>query len=172
MGGYSLASIEYASTCQRTPMQPEYLPPSATLTEPVSKPRSSVVAVLLGGLVVDFLGTLAAAILAAVIVSAAIVSGGGGDAEVTAGLGSLAFLVAITAIGEILVAAGGYVAARWARRRPVAHGVAAGTLSLVLGLPFLLLPGATEPLWLVVVGLIVHVPLAALGGHLAGRRPA
>ena len=153
-------------------MQPEYVPPSATLTEPVPKPRSSIVAVLLGGLVVDTVGTILMAILAAVVVSAVVASRGGGEAEVTAALGSLAFLTSTFAIGEILVVAGGYVAARWARHRPVAHGMAAGALSLVLGLPFLLLPGAMEPVWPTVLSLIAQVPLAALGGHLAGRRVA
>jgi len=152
-------------------MQVEYRPPDAQLAEPVRfGTRSSVAAVLLGGLGVDFLGTLVASLLMAIAWGTVVTLRGGDAGQVEASLNSIAFLASASGVGGLLSLAGGYVAANWARRRSTTHGVAAGVLSLVLSLPFFLVPGATVPLWLTVAGLVLHLPLAASGGYIAGRR--
>jgi hypothetical protein len=145
-------------------MQPEFLPPSATLTEPRLKPRSSVVAVLLGGLGVNVLGAIA------IVAFVSALANRSGNRELPAALQSRAFLITTMAITGLRAIAAGYVAARWARRRPVAHGLAAGTLSLVLSLLLYLVPGASDRMWVMAATLIAQLPLAALGGYLAGRR--
>ncbi len=145
-------------------MQPEFLPPSSALTEPRLKPRSSIVAVLLGAVVVDSLGGGLTTIL---LTGTLITMSGGRQEEILSVLRSLGFRVAGVAIGAIFAVAGGYAAARWARRRPVAHAVATGIVSLLIGLPFAFRASVLE-WWL--LNVIVQVPLAALGGYFAGRR--
>ena len=148
-------------------MRPEYLPPRATLIERTPPPRSSVVAVLLGGLVVNGLGTIVAALVMTAVGSAGILH------PLALGLGTIAII-------ESLAIAGGYVAARRARRHPIAHGVATGALALVILIllaTMLRQPQPSEPgssdgvvgLWLILL-LTVQIPLAALGGRIAGRR--
>ena len=78
------------------------------------------------------------------------------------------FLVPSYVVGFLLTVLGGYVAARWAGYRFVAHAAASGAISLALGLPFILLASTFE--WHIVIGCIVQVPLAMAGGWLAKRR--
>lgn len=159
-------------------MEEPYRPPESRLVEPESgqpSPRSTLAAVLVGGLGVDFLGSLVVSI-PIVLVWAGIVANRGGTAEdLEAEFQSVGFVLSLSAAGASMALAGGYVAARWARRRPVFHGVAAGTLSLAMSLPFLLFP-SEQPggfaTGVLVLNYLLHVPLAAAGGHLAGRRAA
>lgn len=154
-------------------MHEAYRPPEAQLEDPPARPRSSVAAVLLGGLVVDFLGSMVAIVVMTMAMGIFAATSGAVDEErIAAMLDSTAFLITGSILGGAMAFAGGHVAARWARRRPVAHGVGAGLLSLGVSLPLFALPGALEPLWLTVAGLVLHLPLAGLGGYTAGRRMA
>ncbi|MCP5056181.1 MAG: hypothetical protein GY937_05570 [bacterium] len=143
-----------------------YRPPNAELRGPDLQPRSSFLAVLVGGLGVDFIGTFIIVFVVALVWEIVGLTSG---EDPGAYAGSLWFLAMSYAVGSFMTLAGGYVAARWARRRPVAHGLGAGMLSLVVGVPFFFLPGALEPLWLVAGGTALHLPLAATGGYLAAR---
>ncbi len=143
-----------------------YRPPNAELRGPDRRQRSSIQAVLVGGIVVDIIGTFAVLfvlMLAWTIVGLALGVDPGDLSD------SRWSVVMSYAVGSFMTLTGGYVAARWARRRPVAHGLAAGVLSFVVGIPFYFLPGALEPLWLVGAGTALHLPLAATGGYLASR---
>lgn len=133
-------------------------------------PRSSLIAVLLGGLVVDVLGSiLLVAMLASVLIAMAL-GAGGIDAQIETVTKSTAFTVSAAGGGALLVVAGGYTAAWWARRRPIAHALAAGCLSLIVsGLGFWLQRSDASTLWVDVASLVLHLPLAALGGYLYGR---
>jgi len=136
-------------------------------------PRSSIVAVLLGGFVVDFLGTL---VIGSIVTVAFLVPYGLGgepsDADVEAATSSALYLSIVSVVGAAATLAGGYTAARWARRRFVAHGVAAGGFSLLLAVPLMASPDAMEPFWLNASLIVAHVPIAALGGRLAAGRAA
>ena len=70
-------------------------------------------------------------------------------------------------VGLSFVAAGGFVAARKAGIRPVAHGACVGLASLALTLVLeLLAHDASEPLWFTVLSVGGIVPAGALGGLL------
>jgi hypothetical protein len=67
--------------------------------------------------------------------------------------------------------AGGWVAARVAGYRPLAHGVALALLMFVQGGLFLLHPAASQP-FLYQVFLVIFPPLAAIGGSALVRASA
>ena len=138
--------------------------PSAELRDPKAGPRSSIVAVLLGGLGVDFIGTRAVGIVMG-IVGAVVISATGGDTE--AWRESALYVALSHLLDAAMTLAGGFVAATWARNRPLLHSLAAGGLSLAL--VFVLGTGRPDPLWLAILGLVLHLPLAASGGYLASR---
>ncbi len=152
-------------------MQENYGPSSAPLVGAGARPpRSSLMAVLVGGLLVDVLGSiLLVAVLASVLIALAL-GAGGIDAEIETVSKSTAFTVIAAGGGALLVVAGGYTAAWWARRRPVVHALGAGGLSLVVsGIGFWLQRGEATSFWVDVASLVLHLPLAALGGYLYGR---
>jgi hypothetical protein len=127
--------------------------------------------VLLGGLVVDAIGSvLFVGVLASVLF--AISSGGGVGIEAVAK--SRTFTVAAALGGSLLVVAGGYTAAWWARRRPIALALCAGIVSLLAALPgFWIQRNDAGLFWTNVATLVLHLPLAVLGGYLWARsRPA
>ena len=154
-------------------MQDPYRSPSARL-DPVDErsPRSSLVAVLLGGFLVDFVGTIAMTVILAVGLGTVLAARGYGESDVVRWLDSAVYLYVASGLGLLMTIAGGYVAGRWARAREVWHGALAGALSLVLAIPFFLLPDATSPLWLDFLLVTIQVPAATCGGVLARRRAA
>jgi hypothetical protein len=124
------------------------------------------------GLLVDLGGTMLFAIGYAIL--QVVLHGGGsrvdlkGDTPTTTDL-------AVAAIGGLLfVALGGYVAARMARVRPVAHGTGVGLGTLVVTLILLLVaPDPSTPLWFSAVSVLGVVPAGSLGGSLSGlNQPA
>jgi hypothetical protein len=80
--------------------------------------------------------------------------------------GALVFVLLAWTVGS---AAGGWVAARLAPRRPVLHGMIIGALLLAGGLANLVM--IPHPLWFTIVGVAVFLPAACLGARL-GARPA
>jgi putative membrane protein (TIGR04086 family) len=73
-------------------------------------------------------------------------------------------------VGLSFVAAGGFVAAKKADIRPVAHGVCVGLACLALTLVLeLLAHDASEPLWFTATSVIGVVPAGAVGGLLARK---
>ncbi|HEU4428612.1 MAG TPA: hypothetical protein VFT98_07650 [Myxococcota bacterium] len=150
-----------------------YEPPATALPEPApaASKRFRFVPVLVGGALIDFLGTNVVGFILASVVAAVLLAQGVSGGEVEKDLTTNPLLLAASyGLGAGLTLLGGYVAARWAGLRFVLHGAAAGALSLALGLPFLFM--ATPWDWFVYVGLTIQVPLAAAGGWLAARRVA
>jgi len=152
-------------------MQDPYRSPSARL-DPLDErsPRSSIVAILLGGLLVDFFGTIVVSVILAVALGTVLAARGYAEPDVVRWLDSDAYLYVTSAFGLLMTIAGGYVAGRWARVREVWHGALAGALSLVLGIPFLLLPEGLDPLWLNLLLRTIQIPAAMFGGRQAQRR--
>jgi hypothetical protein len=139
-------------------MQDNYGPSSAPLVDAEGqRPRSSLAAIVLGGLVVDVAGSmLFVAVLASVLLAVAM-QAGGIDTQIETVSESTTFTLFAATGGSLLVVAGGYTAAWWARRRPIAHGF------------WLARSGAAASFWIDVASLALHLPLAALGGYLYGR---
>ncbi len=75
------------------------------------------------------------------------------------------------AYGLMSVAAGGYVAAYIARRRPVQHAAAMGILQSGLTIMAMLSPTATHAArWVWIVTAILTIPAAVVGGVVCQRR--
>ncbi len=150
-------------------MQEKYGPSSAPLLGAGARPpRSSLVAVLLGGLVVDVLGSILLVAVTSSVLIAVALGGGGLDAQIEKVAKSIPFIAIAAGGGALLVIAGGYTAAWWARRHPVVHALGAGSLSLVVS-GFVFWLQASDTFWVDVASLALHLPLAVLGGWLYAR---
>ena len=135
------------------------------------KPR----AVLVGG-VVDLFGTIMAGFVLMNAYAITRIAGGAltlEDLERNGGLdflqmylGDSLVLVANLLLGLLMTAVGGYVAARLAGGvLPLFHGLLAGVASLVGGFVFFGGGGGAElPGWMLVLGYLLHLPAAVLGG--------
>jgi peptidoglycan/LPS O-acetylase OafA/YrhL len=78
-------------------------------------------------------------------------------------IGVLIFVLAYTAAFGI---AGGYVAARFADRRPVAHALALGIVALIISTVITIFAWSTRPAWYHIMALLLVLPAALLGGKL------
>jgi FtsH-binding integral membrane protein len=78
-------------------------------------------------------------------------------------MGVLMFVLAYTAVFGIT---GGYVTARFADRRPVAHAMALGVVALTISIIITIFAWSSRPAWYHIVALLLIVPAAALGGKL------
>ena len=83
------------------------------------------------------------------------------------GTGYLALNLVVSALGA---AAGGWVAAHLARRRPVAHATVLAVLLLAAGIAMLGRPQPGQPSWYPTVLLVLGPVGALLGGLLRGTR--
>jgi hypothetical protein len=108
----------------------------------------------------------------ALVVLAALLAGpeGGAEESVARLSESWTFLMISMILGGACTVLGGYVAGRIARHSFLKHALAAGALSLVIGIA--LFRGDDGPYagLLALLGYGLHLPLALLGGWLAGRR--
>lgn len=77
-----------------------------------------------------------------------------------------AFLLVSVAAGLALTVLGGYVAARMAREHEAFHAGMVGVIATAFGLLFF----GQAPIWIDAANLLVVVPAALYGGHLAQRR--
>ena len=153
-----------------------YRPPDAALADPegpVPSGRFRWRPVLLGGFVVDYLGSILAGVVLGVGFTLFEVARGAAPNEAAQQLQNApGFLWLIRGIGVSLTFLGGYVAARRAGTRFLLHACAAGAIPLVLvAVRRLLLPSvASAPMWITSLSYVVQVPVAAAGGWLAARR--
>lgn len=76
------------------------------------------------------------------------------------------FLLGSVIIGTLVTIVGGYVAARIAKKEPYLNASIIGVLGIVLGV----LLANNYPLWFNVLGFVMVLPAALLGGHLAKSR--
>jgi hypothetical protein len=109
----------------------------------------------------------------ALVVVAALLTGpaqGGAEESVARLSESWTFLMLSMILGGACTVLGGYVAGRIARHSFLKHALVAGALSLVVGLA--LFHGDEGPYagLLAFLGYGLHLPLALLGGWLAGQR--
>lgn len=77
--------------------------------------------------------------------------------------GGLMVMLAYTALFGFV---GGYVTARIAIRRPMAHALAVGCLALVFGIATAIIAWSTAPAWYHLTTLVLTVPVAVAGGKL------
>jgi hypothetical protein len=78
---------------------------------------------------------------------------------------SPSFLLFNIVFGSLTTMAGGFVAARLAKRYPYFNGFAVGVLGLAFGLLF----WGSNPLWFNLFALATVIPTALLGAHIAVR---
>ena len=96
--------------------------------------RWSVTAILIGAMV-DIGGSFAVGMMIVVIEGVKLVAKGVPQEELTARLNAdTGYLISAMVIGLFFSAVGGFVAAKLARRRELAHGAGAAALSLLFGL--------------------------------------
>ena len=76
---------------------------------------------------------------------------------------SLVYLVSLM-LGLGCTVLGRFVCARIAKREEVKHSAIMGVAGLVLAL---LSTGGPEPIWYLIIGVILTVPLAVVGGYIA-----
>lgn len=81
------------------------------------------------------------------------------------------WLLALLVPDIVLMIAAGYVTARVALRRPIAHAVALGAVMVALGLTWMLVFRGWLPMWYQVVLVSIAVPAAATGGSLRAQSP-
>ena len=76
------------------------------------------------------------------------------------------FLLWSLILGTLSTIVAGYVAARIAKKEPYLNAGVVGVLGIAIGLIF----SADYPLWFNVLGFLLVIPAALLGGHLARPR--
>lgn len=85
--------------------------------------------------------------------------------DLAAVINSPSFLLFNIVFGSLTTMAGGFVAARLAKRYPYFNGFAVGVLGLAFGLLF----WGSNPLWFNLFALATVIPTAVLGAHIAVR---
>jgi|SRR6185503_17530422 len=97
-------------------------------------------------------------------------SRGASQQEIYAAMYSSAFVAALTCLGLLLNALGGFVAASLIKRRHLLYGGLSALPCLVLGLFSILNPLPSYfPLWSILLGWFLCIPFGMLGGHVASR---
>jgi len=129
-------------------------------------------AILIGTLV-DLCGSVAPVMAFGFIQGFRMASQGVPEAERQARLTAL-FQNPVMLLGGLVLGAafsflGGFVAARIAKNAEIMHSGVVGGIGTVLGLLFLASP-ESGPLWAEVAGILLTIPVAILGGHVAGGR--
>jgi hypothetical protein len=76
------------------------------------------------------------------------------------------FVLASFVCGTITTILGGYLAARLAKGFPYYNGLAIG----VVGVVYVLFFAGDGPLWYTIVGVLLTIPLAIFGAHIARKR--
>lgn len=139
------------------------------LPEPVDR-RFRWKAILLGS-ATDLVGSAIAGVALVVVFSVLGGSGEGGAEAALERLGqSWPFLLISMVVGGGFTVLGGYVAGRIARHSFLKHALAAGGLSLALGILLFRSDDGPYSGIVAILGYGLHLPLALLGGWLAWRR--
>jgi|SRR5262245_78244 len=148
-------------------MSDPYTPPGSPVGDPPeARRRSSILAVVLG-FFTDIGATMIFGLVLA-IAGGAGAAAGGASAE---GIGAIVersagFQLLGLAGGLACTALGGYVAARFANHAEYANAFAVGVASLVFGEVMLLVQPQDYPVWLRLLGDVLVIPAALVGGHL------
>ena len=148
-------------------MPDPYTPPGSPVGDPPeARRRSSVLAVALG-FFVDIGATMIFGIALAIVGGAGLAAGGASPEAIDAIVErSAGFQLLGLAGGLSCTALGGYFAARFANHSEYANAFAVGLASLVFGEVMLLIQPQDYPFWLRLLGDILVIPAALVGGHL------
>ena len=152
-----------------------YHPPSADLIHGPARraPIKSALLAVLAGVGIDFIGTNVVGLVAMFSLGTSLVpldptSVEFGEELVRHPL----YYWPMVVVGVSFLLAAGYAAGRWASHRPVFFAGVAGVSSLLLAALFMMgsgLPETAAPRWFDLGLFVLHVPIACLGGWLAGR---
>ena len=117
------------------------------------------------GVLVDIGGSMVAAVIFAIIYSIFLAQQGYSPDEIESMMttSSLVYFVSLI-LGLACTVLGGFVCARIAKREEVKHSAIVGAVGVVLAL---LSTGGPEPIWYLIIGVILTVPLAVVGGYIA-----
>jgi hypothetical protein len=113
-------------------------------------PKISIKAILIGTLV-DIGGSILVGVVIAIVLGIDFLTSGG------------AVLAASVVIGWGFTFLGGYVAARIAETAELMHSAIVGAIGVIFGLA----SWTWYPVWVIVPGLALTIPMAMLGGHFA-----
>jgi hypothetical protein len=91
--------------------------------------------------------------------------GYGPHAIIGGGVAAIALLY-----GTFSILIGGYITGMISRAKYVMNGVILGCVGLLIAIPVNIKFWSQAPAWYHIVGLLVVVPVSALGAHLAGKR--
>jgi hypothetical protein len=144
-----------------------YTPPGSPVGDPPdARRRSSLLAVVLGFLA-DIGGTMVFGFVLAIVGGVGLAASGVDPRSAEAIVErSAGFLLLGLAGGLVCTALGGYVAARFANHSEYANAFAVGLVSLVFGEVMMLVQPQDYPLWLRLLGDVLVIPAALVGGHL------
>jgi hypothetical protein len=151
--------------------QDPYQPPTAPVRDvDRGRRRSTLRAVFLGALA-DIGGTIVAGMVLALLLPGLAAPVPNADPSIPAAP-SVGFQWFSLLVGLCFTALGGYVAARVADRREYFHAVLVGVVSLVLGELMVGMSPEGYPLAQRLVGDLLVIPAALLGGHLRFNQKA
>lgn len=129
--------------------------------------KLSVKAVAIG-LVVDIGGSLGVGFLVGIVTGIYLgVKGVPPDRMAQTLYGSFVFLLVSLIIGLFFTGLGGYIAAKIAKTAELKHAFVLGILVELLGVLFIVLSSNPGSPAFNIVGLILTIPIAVLGGYLA-----
>ena len=148
-------------------MPDPYTPPGSPVGDPPdARRRSSILAVVLG-FFTDIGATMIFGLVLAIVGGAGLSVGGASPEAIDAIVErSAGFQLLGLAGGLACTALGGYVAARFANHAEYANAFAVGVASLVFGEAMLAIQPQDYPIWLRLLGDVLVIPAALVGGHL------
>jgi hypothetical protein len=120
------------------------------------------------GVLIDIVGSILLGVALGILVVA--INGTTTSAENLAALNDNVYVDLFGLLGSIFCTAlGGYVAARMTLPDGFINSLAVGVLSVVLGIILVLLVPGITPAWKILVGVLLTIPAALVGGKIATR---
>lgn len=126
---------------------------------------------IIAGLLIDIAGSVGFGILTGVVVAVIAGAGGNTSSEFITALQANVYLKAFGLVeGTLFTGLGAFVTAQMSGPEGIRNALAMGTLSLLFGIVFAVIMPDKTPEWLVIIGMILTIPAAYIGGRL-GTRP-
>jgi len=144
-----------------------YTPPSAPVRDRDPEASGSTWKAVTFGVLSDIVGTFLAGIVLFALLGSMLVSQGASPEELDRALmqsDAYMLMAGVTGLGFTVL--GGYVAARVANQREYYHALLTGVVVLVFGELMIGMSGEGYPLAYRIIGDLLAVPAALLGGHL------
>ncbi len=144
-----------------------YAPPKVTAeTEPGKSPTWRGRAILVGWLV-DMAFSFSVSIVLGIVIGVTLVAQGVDPNQLQDALeGMVGVHLAGQAIGFLGTLLGAYCAARMGKTRPLFHALGVGVASFLTALVILPCFPEAQPLWASIIGMLLVLPAALLGGYL------